>query len=93
MSKFDKVKSFIFSKGTEYAKDAAKGFVAKICLTVLAIVIVINVVFKAYDYGIARYECHTAWVESGIDYKYTLRGGCLLKRGEYWIPAKNFRVD
>lgn len=70
-----------------------KTMALKCALLLLAIVIGITAVFKIYSYASARYACHVQWQESGIDYKYTLRGGCLLKRGDGWIPSGNFRVQ
>lgn len=70
-----------------------KGYVIKVSIIIVLVVVFIGVIFKAIDYTSSRYACHVQWVESGIDYKYTLRGGCLLNRNGGWIPAENFRVE
>lgn len=70
-----------------------KTFFKKFGLILIALLVVVAVLTKLADYAANRYECHSAWVESNIDYKYTVRGGCLLKRNDVWIPAKNFRID
>jgi len=60
----------------------------------LALAIMIGVVLmKVVSYGSARYACHTRWVESTLEYKYTLRGGCLLKLDNGWLPSSNYRVQ
>lgn len=73
--------------------SVVKGAAIKFLLLTILVIIGITAVFKTYSYISARYACHIQWQESGIDYKYTLRGGCLLKRGDGWIPSKNFRVQ
>jgi len=73
--------------------SVVKGAAIKFLLLAIAVIIGITVVFKVISYSSARYACHIQWQESGIEYKYTLRGGCLLKRGDGWIPSKNFRVQ
>jgi len=75
------------------AISVVKGAVIKFLLLSIVIIIGITAVFKIYSYVSARYACHIQWQESGIEYKYTMRGGCLLKRGDGWIPSKNFRVQ
>jgi len=75
------------------AKKAIKGYLIKVSFIILAVIVCVGSVFKVISYGSSRYACHTQWQESGIDYKYTLRGGCLIKRGPGWVPAKNFRVE
>ena len=89
MNKLKAIKSFIF----ESSMGVIKGYMIKAGLIILGVIIAVGSVFKAIDYASSRYACHIQWQESRIDYKYTLRGGCLLKRGEGWIPAKNFRVE
>jgi len=75
------------------AISMVKRAVIKCVLLLIAVIICITAVFKVYSYASAQYACHIQWQESGIKYKYTLRGGCLLKRGDGWIPSKNFRVQ
>lgn len=74
-------------------KSTMKAIALKLLLGLIVIAIGITAVFKAYSYASARYACHIQWQESAIEYKYTLRGGCLLKRGDGWLPSANFRVD
>ena len=88
-----KLGNILLKKGKEYAKGAFTGALSKFVFFIIAMVIIINIIVKAYEYGVARYECHATWQESGIDYKYTFRGGCALKIGKGWIPAKNYRVN
>lgn len=89
MNKLRMVKKFIF----ESSMGVIKGYMIKAAVIILLAIIAVGSLFKGIDYLSSRYACHTQWWESGIDYKYTLRGGCLLKRGKGWIPAKNFRVE
>lgn len=89
MKVLNQAKTFLIAE----AKNFVKGYLLKIALIILAVIILVGSIFKGISYASSRYACHTQWVESGIEYKYTLRGGCLLKRGDGWLPAKNFRVD
>lgn len=89
MNKLKEAKKFIGGQ----LLGVAKGYMIKVGLIIFAVIIFVASVFKAIDYVSSRYACHIQWLESGIEYKYTLRGGCLLKRGTGWIPAKNFRVE
>lgn len=89
MKVLNQIKAFVIKE----VKAFVKGYLLKIALIILAVIIGVGAIFKTIDYASSRYACHTQWVESGIDYKYTLRGGCLLKRGEGWLPAENFRVE
>ena len=61
------------------------------------ILVLLSVSYKAitatYGYLSGRYSCHLKWVESGYDYKYTFRAGCLINKGDKWIPVSNFRID
>ncbi len=50
-------------------------------------------VYKAYSFGMGHWECYAQWNESGMDHKYTLRGGCKIKKGSGWMPARNFRLQ
>lgn len=74
-------------------KSVFKAMMIKVTLWLLAIIVLIVVGVKSVDYLSERYACHTQWVESSIEYKYTLRGGCLLKLDGGWLPAKNYRVN
>lgn len=49
--------------------------------------------FKLIDYAASRYSCHARWVDSSIESKYTLRGGCLIQYKGTWIPEGNFRIN
>lgn len=82
----------LFKVSTANAKTKARAMMIKVVVWLIAIIVVIMAVAKFYSYLSARYACHTQWVESSIDYKYTLRGGCLLKIDDGWIPAKNYRI-
>jgi len=68
-------------------------FIVRWLIYITILVIAASAAFKTVSYVSSRYACHTQWVESGIEYKYTLRGGCLLKLEKGWLPAKNFRVN
>lgn len=78
-------------------KDSAKAFMRavllKLIIYIVLIIASIVAVMKVASYVSARYACHTQWVESSLEYKYTLRGGCLLKLENGWLPAKNYRVN
>lgn len=62
-------------------------------ISLVLLVLVITFTIKLIDYSLSRYACYTQWVDSSIESKYTLRGGCLVKYNNDWIPAKNFRVN
>ena len=62
-------------------------------ISLVLLVLVITFTIKLIDYSSSRYACYTQWVDSSIESKYTLRGGCLVKYNDDWIPAKNFRVN
>jgi len=70
------------------------GFVTKhpVIALVLLMLMVVGLI-KLIDYSAARYACHTRWVDSTIESKYTLRGGCLVKHKDSWIPERNFRIN
>lgn len=89
MKKLTMLKSLTSNK----VKGVVKGYLVKGVLIIILVIVSIGSIFKAIDYISSRYACHVQWEESGIEYKYTLRGGCLLKRGTGWIPAKNYRVN
>ena len=74
-------------------KKSIKGYLVKILSIILMVVISLWIVFGVISYGASRYSCHTQWQESEIAYKYTVKGGCLVRRGDGWIPAENFRVN
>jgi hypothetical protein len=73
-----------------------KSFLKKYLTRLIILTIVVFVAYKAivvgYNYLVGRYSCHSAWNESGMDYKYTLRGGCLLQKDNIWIPDRNLRM-
>lgn len=59
----------------------------------VALVIAILVASWAIKYAANRYTCHSKWVDSSIESKYTIRGGCLVNYKGDWIPSENFRVN
>jgi len=73
--------------------DKFKVLVKSWLFAIVAIIIAVIMLFKVGSYYSARYACHTQWVESSIDYKYTMRGGCLIYRDDGWVPAKNYRIQ
>ena len=88
-----KLKDWALKTSTSAAKDVLKGVVLKVSIAIVLIIVVISLIFSSLNYVSGRYACYVKWEESGIESKYTLRGGCLLKRGEGWLPAANFRVE
>lgn len=82
----------LFSLNKGVAKAAFKALMLKVLMYLSIIAVLIVLLAKTISYASARYACHTQWVESGINYKYTLRGGCLLKVKDGWIPANNYRI-
>ena len=72
---------------------SVKVFVRKWFLAIVAVILLVVTLSKIISYTSARYACHTQWVESNIDYKYTMRGGCLIYRNDGWIPSNNYRVQ
>ncbi len=83
----------LLSSSTGSVKGMIKAAIIKVCIYLLIIVMLIVAGVKLVGYASARYACHTQWVESSIEYKYTLRGGCLLKLDGGWLPSKNYRVN
>jgi hypothetical protein len=70
-----------------------KPFVKKWSIySVLFTILIVGLIMLG-SYLLNRYECHSSWVDSSVESKYTVRGGCLVKREEAWVPAANFRVD
>lgn len=65
--------------------------VKKVLIRCAIILFAIMAVFKAFSYASSTWECRSQWMDSGMDYRYTLRGGCMVKPDEYWIPSKNYR--
>lgn len=63
-----------------------------IAFSILILVLIFGS-FKLFDYASARYACHSRWVDSSIQSQYTLRGGCLVKYQDTWIPEGNFRIN
>lgn len=59
----------------------------------LIALIVLFAGYKIIQYGISQWSCASSWRDSGIEYRYKLRGGCQLKTGKGWIPARNYRFE
>ena len=74
-------------------KSAVRMFILKGLAIILFLGFALWSAINIYDYAINRYACHIEWRESDIEYKYTYRGGCLLKLDKGWIPAVRFRVE
>lgn len=83
----------LFQKVKGMKSEGIKKLSLKALFFILLALLAYFVVAKFISYGLNRYECHSKWVESNIEYKYTLRGGCLLKLGKGWIPEKNYRIE
>ena len=60
---------------------------------VLPAVVVIFLVYRTIDFATGSWECRVHWTESGMDYKYKIGAGCMIKPDQFWIPAKNYRID
>lgn len=58
-----------------------------------ALVAVILLASWGIKYAENRYTCYSKWVDSSIESKYTVRGGCLVNYKGDWIPSENFRVN
>jgi hypothetical protein len=65
----------------------------KIALMGLGVGFGLLLLFKVGVYLVDSYDCSAKWSESGIEYKYSFRGGCKVKRGDGWIPAENYRAE
>lgn len=91
--KLNKLAKDVMNISTGAAKSAIKAAIIKVGIYLLAIVLIIVAFTKTVGYASARYACHNQWVDSSINYKYTLRGGCLLELNGGWLPAKNYRVN
>ncbi|WP_417537051.1 hypothetical protein [Marinomonas sp.] len=61
--------------------------------TVLIILLFVFFAFKAIGYAQNRYTCYAKWADSTIESKYTIRGGCLIKHNDNWIPSEVYRVN
>lgn len=85
--------SNVSNMSTQSIRGYLSGLLVRWLIYITIVVLLFGLIFKTISYASARYACHTQWVESGIEYKYTLRGGCLLKLDKGWLPAKNYRVN
>lgn len=78
-------------------KTKSKGFLKAIgrnpIKSLIVGMILVYLVISAITYAKARFACHTRWVDSSIESKYTIRGGCLVKHEGSWIPERNFRIN
>lgn len=82
-----------FSFTGDTLKATIKAALLKVGLFLLMLVIAITAITQLYSYSSARYACYSQWVDSSIKSKYTLRGGCLVKVKDNWIPSGNYRTD
>lgn len=73
--------------------DAVKGAVRALGLKVLLAVVGVFVVFQAWSYGMGTLKCRNAWIDSGFEYKYTYRAGCMIERDGHWIREGNYRFS
>jgi len=80
-------------KAKQFFKSYVKTRLLKLILWMCMIIAVYATLSTAVKYGLGRYSCWSAWHESGMDHKYSLRSGCKIQRGDNWMPAKNFRLD
>ena len=39
------------------------------------------------------YDCHVAWRDSGLEYRYTMRAGCQIYKDTGWFPASSYRFE
>lgn len=46
-----------------------------------------------YSYLAGRYDCHVNWRDSGMEYRYKIRGGCQVQKGTGWLPADKYRFE
>ncbi len=75
------------------SKKGVKKQALKAFLYLALFLVLMNIISFLITYASSRYECHIQWVESNMEYKYTVRGGCLLNLENGWVPATNYRVD
>lgn len=38
-------------------------------------------------------DCRAQWVDSGMDVRYRVIGGCQVRQGGRWLPAKSVRAQ
>jgi len=77
----------------DFIKGVLKGFFGKLFLWLLAAVVVFNIISSVIGYARDSYDCHSAWKDSNIEYQFTFRGGCKVKKDGGYIPAANYRVN
>jgi len=72
-------------------KSLKQWFVKKVLIRAVIGLVILMVVIKGCNYGADSWACRSQWLNSGMDYRYGLRSGCMIKPDEYWIPANNYR--
>lgn len=75
------------------AKEKIKRWVYMGVACVAGLAIAIYLISSGLSYLSGKYNCHTQWQESGFDYKYTYRAGCLIQKDGKWIPEKNLVIN
>lgn len=63
----------------------------KVAIWLAIVIVTILLVSKAYGYVSGYWGCASQWSDSGMEYRYGFRSGCMIKPGDAWIPAKNYR--
>ncbi len=63
----------------------------KIIIYVVAAIIAVLIIARTSSYIMGSWSCSSEWKESGMEYKFGLRSGCMVKPKDHWIPAKNYR--
>lgn len=63
----------------------------KIMVYITGALLILLVLSRIWSYVMGSWSCGAEWKESGMEYKYSLRGGCMVKPKDHWIPAKNYR--
>ncbi|NIB43764.1 hypothetical protein HBA55_29450 [Pseudomaricurvus alkylphenolicus] len=66
-------------------------FVIKAALILVSVVVLGAMTVKAASHAYDSWSCHQQWKDSGMEYKYTVGGGCLLRQDQFWKPARNYR--
>ena len=66
---------------------------SKLAWMLTGLVVCLVVLKLLFGYASDRYACHVKWLDSSIESKYTIRGGCLVNHDGEWIPAEVFRIN
>jgi len=74
-------------------KKAIKFVLIKLAIILVPVCLAIFLTNRAMDYVVGNWECRVNWKESGMEYKYKFGAGCMIKPDQFWIPAKNYRID